>query len=113
MFPNRINVQFLGIIDKSNIKIEIWECGAEYTLASGSSSVGAAFAARILGLADESLSVHMPRGVIEIDFTPDGHVHMTGAVESVCQEVYVLPQSVKLKKYIGLMNSTLPDSQLK
>ncbi len=38
MFPKRINVQFMKIIDRRNIKIEIWERGAGYTLASGSSS---------------------------------------------------------------------------
>ncbi len=38
MFPNRINVQFMKVIDKNHIQIEIWERGAGYTLASGSSS---------------------------------------------------------------------------
>ena len=35
-FPNRTNVQFLKVIDRNNIQIEIWERGAGYTLASGS-----------------------------------------------------------------------------
>src|SRR3989304_2265919 len=37
-FPNRTNVQFLQVIDRANIRLEIWERGAGYTLASGSSS---------------------------------------------------------------------------
>ena len=45
-FPNRTNVQFLKAIDRNNIQIEIWERGAGYTLASGSSS-SAASARRI------------------------------------------------------------------
>jgi diaminopimelate epimerase len=36
MFPNRINMQLLKVIDKNNIQIEIWERGAGYTLVSGS-----------------------------------------------------------------------------
>jgi diaminopimelate epimerase len=36
LFPNRTNVQFMQIIDRANIRIEIWERGAGYTLASGS-----------------------------------------------------------------------------
>ena len=41
-FPNRTNVQFLQVLDRNNIRIEIWERGAGYTLASGSSSSASA-----------------------------------------------------------------------
>src|SRR5258706_7029302 len=37
-FPNRTNVQFMRVRDRSNIEIQIWERGAGFTLASGSSS---------------------------------------------------------------------------
>jgi len=40
-FPNRTNVQFAKILDRGNIQIEIWERGAGYTLASGTSSCAA------------------------------------------------------------------------
>jgi diaminopimelate epimerase len=83
MFPNRINVQFLQVIDRSNILIEIWERGAGYTLASGSSSCAAACAAYKLGLVDSQPRVHMPGGIIEIEIGPDWQVQMTGAVSSV------------------------------
>jgi len=45
MFPSRINMQLLKVIDRANIEIRIWERGAGYTLASGSSSCAAAGAA--------------------------------------------------------------------
>lgn len=83
MFPNRINMQLLRVIDRNNIQIEIWERGAGYTLASGSSSCAAASAAYKLGLVDNKLKVHMPGGSIEIDIDLGGHVHMTGSVSSV------------------------------
>ncbi|AET67753.1 diaminopimelate epimerase [Desulfosporosinus orientis DSM 765] len=83
MFPNRINLQLLKVIDRSNIQIEIWERGAGYTLASGSSSCAAASAAYKLGVVNSNLKVHMPGGSIDIDINPDGHVHMTGSVSSV------------------------------
>ena len=47
-FPNRTNVQFLKILDRNNIQIEIWERGAGYTLASGSSSSAAAAVAHVV-----------------------------------------------------------------
>ena len=46
IFPNRTNVQFLEVIDRNRIRIEIWERGAGYTLASGSSSSAAGAVAR-------------------------------------------------------------------
>ena len=84
-FPNRTNVQFLEVLDEKNLRIEIWERGAGYTLASGSSSCAAACAARRLGLAGEEVTVHMPGGTLEVAMTPDGHVHLTGAVSAVAR----------------------------
>ena len=84
-FPNRINVQFLKVLDRSRIQIEIWERGAGYTLASGSSSCAAASAAHKLGLVDNQVSVTMPGGTIQIELQPTGHVLMTGAVTQVAK----------------------------
>jgi len=85
LFPNRINMQLLEIANRSHIKIEIWERGAGYTMASGSSSCAAASAAYRLGLVDPLIKVEMPGGTIDIDIHPDGHVFMTGAVSSVAR----------------------------
>lgn len=84
-FPKRINLQLLRRIDKRNIQIEIWERGAGYTLASGSSSCAAASAAYKLGLVDNHVKVHMPGGIIDIEIRKDGHVYMTGAVSGVAK----------------------------
>ncbi len=85
MFPNRINVQLLQVIGRNHIKIEIWERGAGYTLASGSSSCAAASAGHRLGLVDSKIKVEMPGGTMEIEIEPDGHVQMTGPVSSVAR----------------------------
>lgn len=82
-FPNRTNVQFLNIIDRRTIQIEIWERGAGYTLASGSSSCAAAGAAYRLGLVDQEVNVLMPGGVIQVKIRHDGHIFMTGPVCAV------------------------------
>ena len=63
-FPNRTNVQFMKIRDRSSIQLEIWERGAGYTLASGSSSSAAAAVAYRLGMCDPEITVHMPGGRI-------------------------------------------------
>lgn len=82
-FPNRTNVQFLKVLDRQTIQIEIWERGAGYTLASGSSSSAAGAVARRLGLVDESILVKMPGGEIRLQIAPDYAVRMTGPATRV------------------------------
>ena len=97
-FPNRINVQFMKVIDRNNIRIEIWERGAGYTLASGSSSCAAACAAYRLGLADSSIAVRMPGGILNIEIDVNGHVHMTGPVASVMTGNFTAEMIKNIKK---------------
>ena len=82
-FPSRTNVQFLDVINCSTIKIEIWERGVGYTLASGSRSCAAAAVARWLGLCDSQVTVKMPGGVIDITIDEDWSISMTGSVTKV------------------------------
>ncbi len=83
-FPNRTNVQFMKVLDRSHIRIEIWERGAGYTLASGSSSTAAAAVAHKLGLCDNNVVVHMPGGDIRIQFANGFFATMTGPVTKIC-----------------------------
>ena len=84
-FPRRTNVQFMQVIDRSNLRLEIWERGAGYTLASGSSSSAAAAVAHRLDLADRHVSVHMPGGTIGIEISDGFHIRMTGTVKRVAE----------------------------
>ena len=79
-FPNRTNVQFMKVLDRKNIRIEIWERGAGYTLASGSSGSAAAAVAHKLGLCDQEITVHMPGGAIHITISEQFSIVMTGPV---------------------------------
>ena len=84
-FPNRTNVQFMQIRDRDNIGIEIWERGAGYTLASGSSSSAAAAVAYRLGLCGGKIRVHMPGGMLDIQVSQDFAVRMKGPVTKVSE----------------------------
>ncbi|QIL91399.1 diaminopimelate epimerase [Microbulbifer sp. SH-1] len=84
IFPNRTNVQFVKVIGSNLIQIEIWERGAGYTLASGSSSCAAAAVAKKLGYCDSEIVVRMPGGEIEIKIDENYVVTMEGPVTSVC-----------------------------
>lgn len=98
LFPNRINVQLIETIDRNNLKIEIWERGAGYTLASGSSSCAAASAAYRLGLVDREVKVQMPGGAIEIDIGSDNHIYMTGKSTAVAQGDFLEEFKTQLKE---------------
>ncbi len=82
-FPNRTNVQFMRVLDRHNIRIEIWERGAGYTLASGSSASASAAVARRLGFCDSPIIVHMPGGELRIDIDNNFGIELTGPVTAV------------------------------
>ncbi len=84
-FPNRTNVQFARVLKPDEIEILIWERGAGYTLASGSSSCGAASAAVRNGFAAHGrVTVRMPGGTLAVDVRPDWSLRLQGPVEEVC-----------------------------
>ena len=87
LFPRKTNVQFLQVLDRKNIRIEIWERGAGYTLASGSSSSASAAVAHRLGLVDRNVTVHMPGGTIGIEIGDGFSIMMTGTVNKVAEGV--------------------------
>jgi diaminopimelate epimerase len=83
-FPNRINVQWARVASRSEVDILIWERGAGYTLASGSSSSAVACAAVKNGLCDHGLvTVRMPGGTLSIEVRPDWSIRLQGPVEEV------------------------------
>jgi diaminopimelate epimerase len=86
-FPNRTNVQFLQALDSGRIRIEIWERGAGYTLASGSSSSAAAAVAHRLGLCGREVTVEMPGGTIAIEIGDEYSICMTGLVTRVAEGI--------------------------
>ena len=99
-FPNRTNVQFAQVLARYTIEILIWERGAGYTLASGSSSCAAAAAAVKNGFCHHGrVTVRMPGGTLAVDVRPDWSLRLQGPVEEVCTgtltrefiEAYVAP----------------------
>jgi diaminopimelate epimerase len=83
-FPNRTNVQFARVTSRSAVDILIWERGAGWTLASGSSSSAVACAAVKNGLCDHGpVTVRMPGGTLDIDVRTDWSIRLRGPVEEV------------------------------
>ena len=83
LFPNRINVQFVKVLSPEKVSILIWERGAGYTLASGSSSCAVAAACVKNGFTVKNVKVSMPGGELDIEIREDWTIKMRGAVEEV------------------------------
>ena len=83
MFPNRINVQFVKVLSRNEVQILIWERGAGYTLASGSSSSAVAAAMVKKGLIDKNVTIKMPGGELKIDIDDKWNIQMTGEVREI------------------------------
>jgi diaminopimelate epimerase len=84
-FPNRINVQFARVLGRDRVDIRIWERGAGYTLASGSSSCAVAAATVRNGLADGTITLLMPGGQLQVEVRPDWSIRLRGPVAEACE----------------------------
>lgn len=83
LFPRRINTQMVHVTGPNEIEIRIWERGAGYTQASGSSSCAAASCAVSLGKVKSPVKVLMPGGTLLIEVAEDRELRMEGPVEEV------------------------------
>jgi diaminopimelate epimerase len=83
-FPNRSNVQFAKVENDKEVSIRIWERGAGYTLASGSSSCAVAAACVKTGRTKGDLTLHMPGGELSLKVSPQFDLTMKGPVEEIC-----------------------------
>jgi diaminopimelate epimerase len=88
LFPNRINVQFARVVARDEVAILIWERGAGYTLASGSSSCAVAAACVRHGLTDRAIRLTMPGGVLRVSVAEDWSLRMAGPASEVARGTF-------------------------
>ena len=84
-FPQRTNVQLVRVLDSHTIQIEIWERGASYTLASGTSASAAAGTAVRLGHCQSPVEVRMAGGAVQVEIDENWAVTLIGTVTAVYQ----------------------------
>jgi diaminopimelate epimerase len=87
LFPNRINVQFAKALSDHDAQILIWERGAGYTLASGSSSCAASSILLKKGLVKGDLTMHMQGGTLKIQIDDNWNIRMTGEAREIAKGV--------------------------
>ncbi len=83
-FPDRTNVQLAEVLDRGHARIEIWERGAGYTLASGTSASAVAAVLIHMELTERTLEVAMPGGPLDIRQKASGELYQVGPAQRVC-----------------------------
>ena len=82
-FPERTNVQLFEVVDRAHVRVEIWERGAGYTLASGTSASAVAAACIRAGLINDRVTIQMPGGDLQIRREESGHLVQAGPARRV------------------------------
>ena len=88
MFPRRTNVEFVQIISRTEVRQRTWERGAGETLACGTGASAVCVAGALNGLTDKKILNHLSGGDLELEWSEDGYLYMTGpAVEVFSGEI--------------------------
>ena len=84
MFPERVNTEFIRVIDRGNIQMRVWERGSGETIACGTGATASAYACMVNGKCDEAVRVFLRGGELLIEYDREtGHLFMTGPAKTV------------------------------
>ncbi|MBU5635163.1 diaminopimelate epimerase [Geomonas sp. Red69] len=90
LFPRRTNVEFVQVISRTEIRQRTWERGAGETLACGTGSSAVTAACVLNGLTEKKILNHLTGGDLEMEWSEDGNIYMTGpAVEVFSGEINI------------------------
>ena len=79
LFPNRVNTEFIQIVDRSHVKMRVWERGSGETMACGTGACASTVACVLNDLTDRHLYLDLLGGRLDITWDEEsGHVFMTG-----------------------------------
>ena len=88
MFPKRINVEFVQVLNEKELKMKVWERGSGETLACGTGACASAVAAHLNKHTGRKVTVHLAGGDLKIEWSEkDNHVYMTGPAVEVFEGV--------------------------
>ncbi|MDP2752788.1 MAG: diaminopimelate epimerase [Nitrospirota bacterium] len=87
LFPRKTNVEFIEVLNTSEIKMRVWERGSGETMACGTGASASAVASNIKGLTEKKVVVHLLGGDLFIEWASDNHVYMTGPAMEVFEGI--------------------------
>jgi len=83
LFPERINVEFVTVLDRGHVKMWVWERGAGETLACGTGAAASVVAGVLTDRTDRQVEVELLGGLLQIEWHQNEHVFMTGPITEV------------------------------
>lgn len=84
MFPERVNTEFVQILNKKEVNMRVWERGSGETLACGTGACATAVACILNGKTEEEVVIHLLGGDLKIQYDKKtNHVFMTGPATTV------------------------------
>lgn len=86
LFPDRINTEFIEVIDSRTLNMRVWERGSGETFACGTGACASVVASVLNGYCkhDEEVTVHLRGGDLKITWNSDGTVIMKGPAALIC-----------------------------
>lgn len=90
-FPNRVNTEFVKVLDRTNVEMRVWERGSGETLACGTGACAVAVASMLNGFVEDKCTVHLLGGALEIEWDREENtIFMTGPAQVVFDgEIYL------------------------
>jgi diaminopimelate epimerase len=82
-FPRRVNAEFIKILSPREFQMRVWERGSGETLACGTGACAVAVAGVLNGLLERRCVGHLPGGDLELEWSTEGPVFLTGPAEEV------------------------------
>lgn len=84
VFPNRVNTEFVNVIDRSQVEMRVWERGTGETLACGTGCCATTVACILNGKTDREITINVLGGKIRVKWDEsDNHIYMTGPATKV------------------------------
>lgn len=87
-FPDRTNTEFVEVLDRTHLRMRVWERGSGETLACGTGACAVLTAAVLEGKAEREATVHLLGGELSIHWKSDNHIYMTGPAVTVFEGEY-------------------------
>jgi len=81
-FPNRVNTEFVKVLDRNTVEMRVWERGSGETMACGTGACAVAVACILNGLTEDKVTVKLLGGDLQIEWDKEADkVYMTGSAE--------------------------------
>ena len=88
-FPNRVNTEFVKVLDRNTVEMRVWERGSAETLACGTGTCATVMACILNHKTENKVLVHLRGGDLTIEYDPDNnHIYMTGPATEVFHGIW-------------------------